>query len=141
METNTSKDCLFCKIVKGTIHATKIYEDKETLSFLDIQPSAPGHAMVILKEHGKSILDYSEEELGRLMKTVQKIAAAQEKSLNCDSITIGINHLEESGVHHLHVHLIPRWKSDNGHALQGIVKNPLKEEIAKTAEKIKSALA
>ncbi len=129
-------DCLFCKIVRKEIPAHVVYEDGETLAFLDITPSAPGHAMVILKKHGNNILEYHHDELGKAMKTVQIVAKKLEAVLVCDSITIGINHKERRGVPHLHIHLIPRWEHDKGHALQGVVENKSGEKIEEIVEKL-----
>ena len=103
------EDCIFCKIVNKELPSLSVYEDKDSLAFLELFPSAPGHTMVVLKKHGNSILDYSEKELGKLMIATQKVADKIQKALTCDSITIGINHLEKKGVPHLHIHLIPRW--------------------------------
>lgn len=116
-----------------------MYEDSETAAFMELFPSAPGHSMVVLKRHGLSILDYSEKELGKLMASVQKVADKTKKALNCDAITIGINHLEKEGVPHLHVHLLPRWDNDKGGIMQSIVKNPPKEPRDEIAEKIRNA--
>src|SRR5258708_366695 len=131
------KDCLFCKLVAGEIPSLKVYEDDDTISFIELNPSAPGHVMVILKKHGNNILEYSQEELGKLMGSVQKVAAKIEKALVPDSITIGINHKERLGVPHLHVHLIPRWENDKGGIIQSVVKNPPKESREVIAEKIR----
>lgn len=132
-------DCVFCKIVKKEIPSVNVYEDDTTLSFMELNPSAPGHVMVILKKHGKSILDYNKEELGTLMVSVQKVAAKLQKALGCDSISIGINHLERRGVPHLHVHLIPRWENDKGGVMQSLVTNPPQEKREVIAEKIRNA--
>lgn len=132
-------DCLFCKLVAGDIPALKVYEDDATVSFLELSPSAPGHLMVILKKHGNNILEYSQDELGTLMGSVQKVAAKIEKALETDSITIGINHKERRGVPHLHIHLIPRWENDRGYVIQGVVTNKPKESREVIAEKIKQA--
>lgn len=132
-------DCLFCKLVAGNIPSLKVYEDDATVSFLELTPSAPGHVMVILKKHGNNILEYTQDELGMLMGSVQKVARKIENSLRPDSITIGINHKERRGVPHLHVHLIPRWETDKGHVIQGVVKNEAKESREAIAEKIKAA--
>ena len=134
-------NCIFCKLVNKEIPANIVYEDADTIAFLDVKPSAPGHTMVISKKHGASVLDYSQEELGLVMATVQKITKSIEEALVTNSITIGINHKEEEGVKHLHVHLIPRWKNDGGHALQGIVHNETKESISSIQEKIISQLS
>lgn len=131
-------DCVFCKIVKKEIPSTSVYEDDDTIAFMELNPSAPGHVMVIHKKHGLSILEYNQEELGKLMSSVQKVAAKIEKALKTDSLTIGINHHEKRGVPHLHIHIIPRWENDKGGVMQSIVKNPSKEDRATIAEKIKA---
>ena len=133
------KDCLFCKLVNKEIPALFVYEDDDTISFMELNPSAPGHVMVILKKHGNNILEYSKEELGKLMGSVQNITKKIEKVLNPNSITIGINHKERRGVPHLHVHLIPRWENDKGSVIQSIVNNPPKESREVIAEKIRKA--
>lgn len=133
------KNCIFCKIFRNEAPSYKVYEDEETLAFLDIRQSAPGHTMVIPKKHGYSILDYSEKELGKLMSSVQKVAIKIEKALKTDWITIGINHEEKRGVPHLHVHLVPRWDDDKGGIIQSIVKNTPKEPLESIADKLRKA--
>jgi len=132
-------NCIFCKLVKNEIPSLRVYEDAETIAFMELNPSAPGHVMVILKKHGNNILEYSQEELGVLMGCVQKVTAKIEEALNPNSITIGINHKERRGVPHLHVHLIPRWENDKGGIIQSVVKNPPKESREVIAEKIRKA--
>lgn len=133
------KDCIICKIINEEVRSYKVFEDEDTLAFLDIYPSAPGHTIVSLKKHGLTILDYSQEELGKLWSTVQKVDRALIKAFDTKLITIGINQFEEGGVPHLHVHLIPRWKNDGGGIIQTTVKNPPKESLEKIKEKISSA--
>ena len=133
------ENCIFCKLVAGEIPSLKVYEDDQTVSFMELNPSAPGHVMVILKKHGNNILEYSQEELGVLMGSVQKVTTKIEKALNPDSITIGINHKERRGVPHLHVHLIPRWENDKGGIIQSVVKNKPKESREEIAAKIRKA--
>src|SRR5436309_1608665 len=133
------ENCIFCKLIKKEIPSLVVYEDDDTISFMELNPSAPGHVMVILKKHGNNILEYSQDELGKLMGSVQKVATQIEKALQSDSITIGINHKERRGVPHLHVHLIPRWENDKGGIIQSVVKNPPKESREVIAEKIRKA--
>jgi histidine triad (HIT) family protein len=132
-------NCIFCKLVKKEIPSLVVYEDADTVAFMELNPSAPGHVMVILKKHGNNILEYSEVELGNLMGSVQKVTAKIEKALNPDSITIGINHKERRGVPHLHVHLIPRWEDDKGGIIQSLVKNKPTESREIIADKIRKA--
>lgn len=133
------KDCLFCKLVNKKIPALVVHEDNDTIAFMELNPSAPGHVMVILKKHGNNILEYSQEELGKLMGGVQTVTKKIEKALASDSITIGINHKERRGVPHLHVHLIPRWENDKGGVIQSVVTNKPEESREVIAEKLRKA--
>lgn len=132
-------DCIFCKLIQKEIPSISVYEDDDTISFMELNPSAPGHVMVIHKKHGESILEYTQEELGKLMSSVQTVAAKIEKALTTDSLTIGINHHEKRGVPHLHVHIVPRWDNDKGVVIQGVVKNSAKQDRATIADKITNA--
>jgi histidine triad (HIT) family protein len=131
--------CVFCKLVKKELPVVSVYEDEQTLAFMELNPSSPGHLMVIHKQHGYSIFEYTKEELSDLMVSVQRVARKVENGLNTDSLTIGINHHEKKGVPHLHVHIIPRWENDKGGVLQSIVSNPPKESREVIAEKIRKA--
>jgi histidine triad (HIT) family protein len=133
------ESCIFCKLVNNEIPSLRVYEDDNTIAFMELNPSAPGHVMVILKKHGNNILEYSQKELGILMGSVQKVTEKIEKALQPDSLTIGINHKERRGVPHLHVHLIPRWENDKGGIIQSVVRNKPKEKREVIAEKIKNA--
>ncbi len=132
-------DCIFCKVIAKKVPSLVVYEDSETISFLELNPSAPGHVMVILKKHGNNIFEYKQEELGKLMGSVQKVAKKLQNGLKCDTLTIGINHLEPKGVPHLHIHLIPRWSNDKGGIIQSVVHNKPKESREVIAEKIQKA--
>lgn len=133
------ENCIFCEVIENKVPSLKIYEDKDSICFMELTPSAPGHVMAILKKHGKSILDYDQKELGILMSVVSKMAKKIQKALNTDSITIGINHLERRGVPHLHIHLVPRWENDKGGIIQSIVNNKPNEPRERIAEKLKKA--
>lgn len=130
------EECLFCKLVSGTIPAKTVMEDEATFAFLDIYPKAPGHTCVVLKRHGWGIGEYSADELGMLMASVQKVIAALTKTFKTEVFTIGINHKEQLGVHHLHVHVLPRFPDDDGGVIQSIVDHPSKESLDEILEKI-----
>ncbi|MBP9716803.1 MAG: HIT family protein [Candidatus Levybacteria bacterium] len=132
------KDCIFCKVINKEVPGYFILEEKEYVAFLDIFGATDGHVMVVPRKHGLSILDYSKDELSEFMEGVQNVAKKLEKNLNTDSITIGINHKEEKGVPHLHIHLIPRFKDDGGKVLQSLVSRGLKEDLTKTKDKIRN---
>jgi len=133
-------NCLFCQIVRNEVPSYTVYEDEQARAFLDIFPSTPGHVVVILKKHGWTILDYSPKELSHLMETVQKVVRALIVSFKTEVFTLGVNHKEEQGVHHLHIHVLPRFPDDGGGVIQSIVETNGKEPLTEIAEKIKKVM-
>ncbi len=133
-------DCLFCKIVTNETPSHTVYEDEYTRAFLDIFPSTTGHVAVILKKHGWTILDYSPEQLSHLMETVQKVVIGLTKVYKTEIFTIGTNHKEPLGVHHLHIHVLPRFPDDKGGVIQSIVEKEVKEALPAIADKIKKEI-
>lgn len=107
-------DCIFCKILEGGLPAYKVYEDSNTLAFLDIFPINPGHVLVIPKQHYADIFDTPDKDLQNMIVTAKKIAPAVMKATKADAINIGMNNKPASGqvVMHAHVHVIPRFKDD-----------------------------
>lgn len=103
------EDCLFCKIVKGEVHSSKVYEDEYVLAFKDINPVAPVHVLVIPKIHIKSYNEVNEENIEYVakiqlaIKEVAKICGVSEEGYR-----VICNTGENGGqvVHHLHFHLI-----------------------------------
>ena len=110
-------DCVFCKIVSGTVPSAKVYEDEHTLAFLDINPISLGHTLVITRNHYEQLTDVPAEELGRLIRTTQRIAAAVIKGAGAE----GFNLVQSNGacaaqiVPHVHFHLVPRRRYDGLH--------------------------
>ncbi len=133
-------NCLFCKIVAKEIPAFVIYEDEETLAFLDIHPRAPGHAMVIPKYHAGKLSDLPHDKIGPLFASVARVAAKIETALALDGLSIGINQGAASGqeVDHVHVHLLPRFSGDGGGSVQSLVNHPPTETIQTILEKIRN---
>ena len=134
------EECLFCKIVAKQIPGKIVYEDAETLAFLDIHPRAPGHVMVISKTHSETILDLPDEKIAPLFISVKKVTGAVEKALHPNGFTIGINHGKVSGqvIDHLHIHIIPRFHEDGGTSIHAVVENPPEEPLDEIAQKIKA---
>jgi len=95
---------LFSKIVKGEIPCYKIAESDKYFAFLDINPLAKGHTLVIPKQEIDYIFDLDDDLLAGLIVFAKKVATAIEKTINCERIGIAVVGLEVS---HAHVHLIP----------------------------------
>ena len=107
-------DCVFCKIAKGEIPCSKVYEDDDTLVFMDIAGDVDGHMLAIPKKHVKSILDCDTETLQHLMETVKKISIHCTEKCGYDGVNL-LNANEESAgqsVPHFHFHIIPRKNAD-----------------------------
>ena len=110
-----SQDCIFCKIIAGELPATKIYEDEDTLAFMDIRPVVKGHTLVIPKAHYDPITATPPEVLQKLITIVQKVAKAQYAGLNADGVNVSQANGAVAGqeVPHIHFHVIPRFNDDN----------------------------
>ena len=101
-------DCLFCKIIKGEIPSSKVYEDDSILAFKDINPQAPVHILIIPKEHFDSVNALDETSapiVGDIMLVAKKLAA----EFNLDDGYRIITNIGENGgqtVKHLHFHIL-----------------------------------
>lgn len=131
---------IFGKILRGELPCHKLYEDADTLAFMDVMPQGTGHALVIPKAPSRNMLDADPAAFGPLFTVVQKIAVAAKTAFSADGVTILQFNEPASGqtVYHLHVHVIPRF---DGVALKPHVGGMEKPEVlAANAEKIRAAL-
>lgn len=133
-------ECIFCKIGDHSIPAEVLYEDRNTLAFLDINPHSPGHTMIIPKTHASNIIELTENEIPPLFLAVKKMAEVLIKALDAQGLTIGINQGRVSGqtIDHLHIHILPRFTGDGGGSIHSVVYNPPKESLKEIAQKIKN---
>ncbi len=137
----TDPNCIFCKIVAGTIPSFKLYEDAATFAFLDINPGNPGHALVIPKAHAANLYVSADRDLAAVMATVRKVATAIEKTVKPD----GLNLVQANGpgaaqsVFHFHMHILPRRNGDELKMNWGL-KPGDKGELAALAETIRANL-
>ena len=95
---------IFTKIVNGEIPCYKVAEDENYFAFLDINPLAEGHTLVIPKREEDYIFNLEDEELGGLMKFAKKVAASLKANIECKRVAVVVLGLE---VPHAHIHLIP----------------------------------
>lgn len=107
-------DCVFCRIVAGELPARVVDEDEQTLAFLDMNPGAPGHTLVVPKAHTQDIRTVGPDDLLATYRTAQRVADRIVDRLGAT----GVNVLSNCGadawqtVFHLHVHVIPRTAGD-----------------------------
>ncbi len=134
-------DCIFCKIIAGEIPAEKIYEDEQTLAFLDLHPVNIGHTLVMPKVHFENLYDTPDEVLAHIAPVIKKLAVAIKKALKADGINIEMNNDSVAGqlVFHTHIHIVPRIEGDGFTHWRGA--RPYNEgEMAVTREKIQEEL-
>jgi len=105
-------DCIFCKIANKEIESNIVYEDKDFIAFLDINPVNKGHVLVIPKKHYPHFLDVDDELMKEYSIVIKRIANSLQKALGCDFINIVMYGVD---VAHAHVHIIPRYKDDGLH--------------------------
>ena len=109
-----NSDCIFCKIVSGEIPHWKVYEDDETMAFMNLHPTNKGQVLVIPKDHVENIYGFSEELAARLMLTTKKLSTAVKNALDADGVNLIMNNEEAAGqeIFHAHMHIIPRFNDD-----------------------------
>jgi len=135
-------DCVFCAIAKGGASAEIVYEDEETLAFMDINPATRGHALVIPKRHFRDVYDIEEGAALAAMRTAIKVARAIKIALQPKGLNI-LQANEPGGfqsVFHFHFHIVPRWE-DDGLIRLWELKRGDEDEIRETARLIREQLS
>lgn len=100
---------IFARILRGEIPCHKVYEDADTIAFMDVMPQSPGHTLVVPKAPSRNLFDADPDTLAKLMPVVQRLAIAARKAFSADGIRIMQFNEAPAGqsVFHLHVHVIP----------------------------------
>jgi histidine triad (HIT) family protein len=136
-----NQNCLFCKIAKGKVEGYRIFEDKDSLAFLDHRPLFLGHCLLIPKIHYHTLADLPVELIAPLFANVKLLAQAMEEGLGAEGSFIAINNRISQSVPHLHIHIVPRRKGDG---LKGFFwpRHSYKDEseILEIQELLKSAI-
>jgi histidine triad (HIT) family protein len=128
------EDSLFTKIIKGEIPSHKVYEDENTLAFLDIYPSMPGHTMVVPKQQSATVWDLADTDYASLMATVNKVAKHLREQLPQQYIGVKIVGVD---VPHAHVHLVPFDTPEEYMRPNDMTAEPDHELLAQMAEKLR----
>jgi histidine triad (HIT) family protein len=107
-------NCIFCNIAEKKEQAEILFENENTVSFLDIRPVNFGHALVIPKKHYENFLSLPDSELCELINVTQDLSRYIKEGLNADGFNIIVNNGEAAGqtVYHFHFHIIPRFEKD-----------------------------
>lgn len=107
-------DCIFCKIVAGAVPSHTVYEDDAILAFLDINPAARGHTLVIPRQHAADLFALAADTLNAVAQGTQAVARKLQQVVQPDGLNIVQNNGAAAGqvIFHYHVHLVPRWEGD-----------------------------
>jgi len=137
--------CLFCRIAAGMVPAYKVYEDDRVSAFLDINPSAIGHVLIIPRIHVSRIEDLSVLDAEALFKTLHRLVKPIRIGVGTAAVMLGVNDGPGSGqeIPHVHIHVIPRSPGDGGTIIQSTIhiRKPTPEKLEITAEKIRRQLS
>lgn len=104
-------NCIFCKIARGEIPSEIVHEDELTIAFLDINPKAPGHTLLIPKTHHRWFIDMPDDLSDELFRMAKRVSKTLKEKYEGDFVRLGI---VGTDIPHVHVHLIPQKIDDPG---------------------------
>jgi histidine triad (HIT) family protein len=110
-----SEETIFTQIVDGEIPSYTLYEDETTYAFLDANPLAPGHTLVIPKEPYERLEDMPQDLAGDVFSTAAMLAPAVQDAVDATATTLAINNGEDAGqeVPHIHLHIVPQFEESS----------------------------
>ncbi len=136
--------CIFCKIIRGDIPSSKVYEDENVLAFLDLSQVTKGHTLVIPKNHQANVFELDDETAANLFRAVPKVANAIKSAFDPKALNVLNNNGEFAGqsVFHCHIHLLPRYDKSDGFGMKWEIheNDYTAEERNKLADKIADAI-
>ena len=133
--------CLFCEVVEQKIPAEVVFEDENSLAFLDHRPLFVGHTLLIPKEHHETLADLPSHLVEPLFRTSQTIARAVQSAFDAQGTFVAMNNIVSQSVPHLHIHVVPRRRKDG---LRGFfwprTKYKSSDEMAETGARLRTIL-
>jgi histidine triad (HIT) family protein len=139
-----SNDCPFCAIVAGEIPGRIVFESDDVTAFLDANPLAPGHTLVVPNDHHERLDDLSADLAREVFAALHRLTPTVETAADADGSNVAFNNGPAAGqeVPHLHGHIIPRFDDDGGapiHAIAGERPNLADDDLDAIAEHIRNA--
>ena len=105
-------DCAFCAIASGEADAHVVFEDSDTLAFLDNRPLFPGHSLLIPRKHLETIWDLPDDLLATLFENARLLSQAVREAMEAQGAFVAANNVVSQSVPHFHVHVVPRNRKD-----------------------------
>jgi histidine triad (HIT) family protein len=135
-------DCRFCRIAGGAEDGHVVFEDADTLAFLDNRPLFPGHSLLIPRQHLETVWDLPDDLIGPLFANARLLSVAIPKAMRKPGSFVAINNVVSQSVPHLHVHVVPRKPKDG---LRGFfwprTKYESEDQMRDVAERVRKAVA
>jgi histidine triad (HIT) family protein len=135
-------DCAFCAIVAGESEAHVVFEDSQSLAFLDNRPLFPAHTLLAPRDHHEAIWDLPDELIEPLFANARLLAVAIREATSSTGAFVAANNIVSQSVPHFHIHVVPRNRKDG---LRGFfwprTKYADDAEAAKAAESVREAVA
>lgn len=107
-----SKDCLFCRVVRGEVESHLVFEDEMSLAFLDQRPLFPGHCLLVPRAHHETLADLPDALVAPLFGNTKLLARAVEDAMAAEGTFVALNNRVSQSVPHLHIHIVPRRRKD-----------------------------
>jgi histidine triad (HIT) family protein len=133
--------CIFCRIVSGEVPAEVVEREADVVAFLDVQPLADGHVLVVPRAHAASVEELEPAAADALFRVVRRLAGPVRSALGAAGTTIGINNGDATGqtIPHIHVHIVPRWNGDGAGSIHTIFPRKTRRTLAEVGEAIRTA--
>lgn len=133
--------CVFCEIAAKHVPAEVVYEDSQTMAFLDTRPVFFGHTLVIPRTHTATLPEIESGLIQPFFETVKLLSAAVPIAMDAEGSLVAINNVVSQSVPHLHAHVVPRRKGDG---LRGFfwprTKYDSSDQMRQTCERIRAAI-
>ena len=114
LDPGADPTCVFCQIVAGQLPSRVVREDEHTVAFLDLNPAAPGHTLVVPRRHVRTLAAADPDTAGAVFAAASHVARLLRDRMPAQGLTVIQNNERAGGqdVFHLHVHLVPRRRGD-----------------------------
>jgi len=131
--------CIFCRIVGGEVPAEVVTREPEVVAFLDVQPLADGHVLVVPRAHVPAVEELEPAAADALFREVTRLAGPVRQALGAAGTTIGINNGAATGqtIPHVHVHIVPRWPDDGAGSIHTIFPRRTRRPLGEVAAAIR----
>jgi histidine triad (HIT) family protein len=135
--------CIFCRIIAGEIPAEVVARNAHVVAFLDVQPLADGHVLVVPVAHEATVEDLEPAQADALFRAVVQLAGPVREALDAAGTTIGVNNGEATGqtIPHVHVHIVPRWPNDGAGTVHTIFPRKTSRDIKEVGTAIRREVA